>query len=44
MDAIDALPLSDAQERVLGMSAIYAVDMTARALDEVSDRSGASAR
>ena len=44
MDAIDALPLSEAQEAALGVSAIYTVHMTARALDEVSDRSGASAR
>jgi Iron-containing redox enzyme len=41
MTTIDALPLSDAQERVLGVSAVYTVHMTARALDEVCDRFGA---
>ena len=44
MDAIDALPLSEAQEAALGVSAIYTVHMTARALDEVCDGLGASSR
>jgi Iron-containing redox enzyme len=42
MAAIDALPLTAAQERALGMSAVYTVHMTARALDEVCDRIGSS--
>jgi pyrroloquinoline quinone (PQQ) biosynthesis protein C len=41
LEAIDALPLTGAHERALGMSAVYTVHMTARALDEVCDRVGA---
>ena len=35
--AIDALPLSEAQEHVVGVSAVYTVHMTACALEEVCD-------
>lgn len=43
LGAIDALPLSEAQERAIGVSGVYTVHMTARALDEVCDRLGTSA-
>lgn len=39
---IDGLPLTEPQERVLGVSAVYTVHMTAQALDEVCDRFGAA--
>jgi hypothetical protein len=41
LEAIDALPLTPEQVDALGLSAIYTVHMTARALEEVIDRAGA---